>query len=134
LAQGLGWMTLEELAYNHDGRLLSQALSTYKPPDAYFMPDDLQVRLLEDAHNPAGPYGSKAVGEPPLMYGIAAYFALRDAIRAHRAATGTEGAIAFEAPMTPERVLLNLYPGRVDALLSGTSAGEKTTSAAPAPA
>jgi xanthine dehydrogenase large subunit len=103
LAQGLGWMTLEELAYNDDGRLLSHALSTYKAPDVYFMPDDLEVEWLTEP-GPTGPYGSKAVGEPPLMYGIGAFFSLRDAMRAVRADD-----FPFDAPMTPERVLMGLH-------------------------
>lgn len=103
LAQGIGWMTLEELAYDAQGRLLSRALSTYKAPDGDFMPE-VQAVLLED-DNPGMPYGSKAVGEPPLMYGIGAYFALRDAVLAFN--PGAE--LGFVAPMTPERVLLGLY-------------------------
>jgi xanthine dehydrogenase large subunit len=112
IAQGLGWMTLEELAYDARGRLLSRALSTYKAPDAEFMPE-VHARLIEDP-NPGMPFGSKAVGEPPLMYGIGAFFALRDAVRAFNPAAR----VPFHAPMTPERVLLGLYdappaePGR----------------------
>ena len=102
LAQGIGWMTLEELAYGEDGRLLSSALSTYKAPDGDFLPD-VEVRFIED-DNPTGPYGSKAVGEPPLMYGIGAWFALRDAIKAFR----EDAEIPYDSPMTPERVLLAL--------------------------
>ncbi|MEZ4462753.1 MAG: molybdopterin cofactor-binding domain-containing protein [bacterium] len=105
LAQGLGWMTLEELAYNDDGKLLSHALSTYKAPDVYFMPDDLQVRWITE-EGPTGPFGSKAVGEPPLMYGIGVYFALRDAVRAAR----PDATLPFDAPMTPERVLMGIHP------------------------
>jgi xanthine dehydrogenase large subunit len=102
LAQGIGWMTLEELAYGEDGRLLSSALSTYKAPDGDFLPD-VEVRFIED-DNPTGPYGSKAVGEPPLMYGIGAWFALRDAIQAFK----PDAHIPYDSPMTPERVLLAL--------------------------
>jgi xanthine dehydrogenase large subunit len=36
LAQGIGWVTMEEIAYNKDGRLLSNTLSTYKVPDIFF--------------------------------------------------------------------------------------------------
>lgn len=108
LAQGLGWMTLEELAYGEDGRLLSHALSTYKAPDGDFIPDDVQIHFTTD-ENPAGPFGSKAVGEPPLMYGIGVYFALRDAIRAYK----NHGDLPFDAPMTPEKVLLQLHHHRL---------------------
>ncbi|TVQ93558.1 MAG: xanthine dehydrogenase [Deltaproteobacteria bacterium] len=103
LAQGIGWMTLEELAYDDQGRLLSRALSTYKAPDGDFMPE-VRARLIED-DNPGMPYGSKAVGEPPLMYGIGAYFALREAVRAFN----PTARLPFHAPMTPERVLMGLY-------------------------
>lgn len=119
LAQGLGWMTMEELDYGEDGRLLSHALSTYKAPDGYSMPSDLQVRFLED-ENPAGPYGSKAVGEPPLMYGIGVYFALRNALQA--AAPNRE--FKYHAPMTPERVLMNLHADRLAPRAGGSEAAE----------
>ena len=108
LAQGIGWMTLEELAYGDDGTLLSGALSTYKCPDGYFMPDDIEVEWIED-ENPEGPYGSKAVGEPPLMYGIGAYFAIRDAMRAFE----PEAEFPYDAPLTPEKVLLQLHHHRL---------------------
>ncbi len=104
LAQGLGWMTVEDLQFNEKGKYLSHALATYKVPDVYFMPDDLQVHFLEDAADPTGPFGTKAVGEPPLMYGIGAFFAIRQAIKAFR----PEANVIFEAPLTPERVLMSL--------------------------
>jgi xanthine dehydrogenase large subunit len=105
LAQGLGWMTMEDLQFDEQGRNLSHALSTYKAPDVYFMPDDLEVRFLEKVDNPIGPLGTKAVGEPPLMYGIGVFFALRYAMR--QFAPETE--FGFHSPMTPERVLLELH-------------------------
>lgn len=113
LAQGLGWMTMEDLQFDDKGRLLSNALASYKVPEVYFMPDDLQVTLLEDAENPWGPYGSKAVGEPPLMYGIGVFFAIREAMKAFR----PQNVFGFHAPMTPERVLMELYSGEELAIL-----------------
>ncbi|HSI90971.1 MAG TPA: molybdopterin cofactor-binding domain-containing protein, partial [Adhaeribacter sp.] len=106
LVQGMGWMTLEELLYNKEGRLLSNALSTYKIPDIYSVPQEIAVHFMPTAGSPNAIFGSKAVGEPPLMYGIGAYFALRNAIKAFR----PDADITFSAPMTPEKVLLNLYP------------------------
>jgi xanthine dehydrogenase large subunit len=110
LAQGLGWMTMEDLQYDEKGRLLSSGLATYKVPDSYFMPDDIQVNFLENADEPTGPYGNKAVGEPPLMYGIGVWFAIRDAMRAFK--PGLE--IPYASPMTPERVLMALFEGAPD--------------------
>ncbi|MEM9158581.1 MAG: molybdopterin cofactor-binding domain-containing protein [Verrucomicrobiota bacterium] len=106
LAQGVGWVTLEELKFSKEGRLLSSALSTYKCPDGDFMPDDMEVKFLENADNPGGPLGSKAVGEPPFMYGIAAYFAIENAVRAFNSHTPAETI----CPNTPEQVLCKLYP------------------------
>jgi xanthine dehydrogenase large subunit len=114
LAQGLGWMTMEDLRFNEKGQLLSGSLATYKVPDVYFMPDDIEVAFLENGET-LGPYGSKAVGEPPLMYGIGVFFALRYAMRAFR----PHKEFAFAAPLTPERVLLQLHS---DSLYNG---GEK---------
>lgn len=116
LAQGLGWVTLEELAYNDEGRLTSQALSTYKAPDAEFMPDVMELKLLENVENPGGPLGSKAVGEPPFMYGMAAFFAIRRAVDAFRK-THNDGK-EIRCPVTTEQVLLKLYPDFASAAVS----------------
>ena len=105
LAQGMGWMTMEDLQWDAHGRCLSHALSTYKAPDVYFMPDDMAVKFLQPEDNPYGPLGAKAVGEPPLMYGIGVFFAIRNAMKAFR--PGTD--LTLDAPMTPERVLLDLH-------------------------
>jgi xanthine dehydrogenase large subunit len=108
LAQGMGWMTMEDLQWDAQGRCLSHALSTYKAPDVYFMPDDMAVRFLEPEDNPHGPLGAKAVGEPPLMYGIGVFFALRNAMQAFR--PGAD--LTLDTPMTPERLLLALHDSR----------------------
>lgn len=109
MAQGIGWVTMEELKYSNEGRLLSNALSTYKCPDGDFLPDDLVVKFLENSDNPRGPLGSKAVGEPPFMYGIAAFFAIRKAIEAFSPIEEEE----TYSPVTPEQTLLKLYPNNV---------------------
>lgn len=106
LAQGLGWMTVEDLQFNEKGEYLSNSLATYKVPDVYFMPDNLQVHFLENAEK-SGPLGNKAVGEPPLMYGIGVFFALRRAMRAFR----PDADFAFKSPLTPERILMELHKG-----------------------
>jgi xanthine dehydrogenase large subunit len=105
IAQGIGWMTVEELLYNKEGRLMTNALSTYKVPDIYSAPKEIQVHFLETDKDNLAIFKSKAVGEPPLMYGIGAYFALRNAIKAFN----PSAEIKFDAPMTPEKVLLSLY-------------------------
>ncbi|WCO01200.1 xanthine dehydrogenase molybdopterin binding subunit [Psychroserpens ponticola] len=105
LIQGIGWMTMEEIAYNEDGRLLSNALSTYKVPDIFSVPKNVEVIPVETEGNDMAILKSKAVGEPPLMYGIGAYFALQNAIKAFN----PNYDLKFHAPMTPEKVLMSLY-------------------------
>jgi xanthine dehydrogenase large subunit len=107
IVQGIGWMTMEEVVYDKEGRLRSNALSTYKIPDIYSVPKEIAVEPLQTKKDNLAVFRSKAVGEPPLMYGIGAYFALRNAIKAFN----PNADIPFDAPMTPEKVLMNLYSG-----------------------
>ncbi|MBS1794375.1 MAG: molybdopterin-dependent oxidoreductase [Acidobacteria bacterium] len=105
IVQGIGWLTMEEVVYDADGRLRSNALSTYKVPDVYSVPKEIAIVALETDRENLAIFNSKAVGEPPLMYGIGAYFALRDAVRAFN----PENFPRFDAPFTPEKILSNLY-------------------------
>jgi xanthine dehydrogenase large subunit len=104
IVQGLGWMTMEEVVYDKTGKLRSSALSTYKVPDIYSVPKEIDILPLETDRENLAVLNSKAVGEPPLMYGIGAYFAIRNAIKAF-----TDCSPTFDAPFTPEKVLMNLY-------------------------
>ena len=105
IVQGIGWMTMEEVVYNAEGKLLSNALSTYKIPDIYAVPKTIDVKFLNTDGNEMAIFRSKAVGEPPLMYGIGAYFAIRNAVLSFNPAAG----IPYSAPITPEKVLMALY-------------------------
>lgn len=105
LVQGVGWMTMEEVVYDGNGKLKSNALSTYKVPDIYSAPKEINVHFLETDKDNLAIFKSKAVGEPPLMYGIGTYFALEDAIKSFNKNAPQN----FDAPMTPEKVLMKLY-------------------------
>jgi xanthine dehydrogenase large subunit len=115
--QGVGWLTLEDLRWDasdgpHRGRLATQAASTYKLPSLSEMPADLRVALLDRATEDGAVYGSKAVGEPPLMLAFAVREALREAVGAFGVPTpstgsGTEGtkpSVELDSPATPEAV------------------------------
>lgn len=110
IVQGMGWVTLEEVVHGKEGRLLTDTLSTYKVPDIHFAPQDIQIHFLENSDNPPGIFNSKAIGEPPFMYGIGAYFAVLNAMKAFRPNLQPE----LRAPLTPERVLLALCGRSVD--------------------
>jgi xanthine dehydrogenase large subunit len=105
LVQGIGWMTMEEISYNDEGRLLSNTLSTYKIPDIFSAPKQIEVLPLETQSTEMAIFKSKAVGEPPLMYGIGAYFAIQQAVKAFN----KNYKLKFHSPFTPEKVLMGLY-------------------------
>jgi xanthine dehydrogenase large subunit len=106
LVQGMGWMTMEEIIYDKEGRLRSNALSTYKVPDIYSVPEEIKVHFLKTKKDNLAIFRSKAVGEPPLMYGIGAFFAIRNAIKAFNPLAD----VKFSAPITPEKILMSLHP------------------------
>lgn len=108
LVQGIGWMTMEEVVYNENGKLLSNALSTYKIPDIYSVPKEIDIEFLSTEKNNLAIMKSKAVGEPPLMYGIGSYFAIRNAVLAFNPSSN----ITYSSPITPEKVLMGLYHKR----------------------
>ncbi len=98
--QGAGWLTTEELVWDDKGRLRTHAPATYKIPACSDRPDIFNVALW-DQPNPAQTiYRSKAVGEPPFMLGISAFFALSDAVAACGALYPD-----LQAPATAEQVL-----------------------------
>ena len=106
--QGLGWVTTEELRHSEAGELLTCSPSNYKIPAVTDIPSDFRVAFL-DRDNPVIVHGSKAVGEPPFVLGIAVWAAVKDALRAGSAGRGTGPGL----PATGEEVLRHLSD-RVD--------------------
>ncbi len=112
--QGLGWLTLEELRWDETdgpgrGRLLTTSASTYKLPSFSEMPEEFSVHFYADAREDGAVYGSKAVGEPPLMLAFSAREALREAV----AAFGPGGrTVELASPATPEAVFWAIEAAR----------------------
>ncbi len=112
--QGAGWMTLEDLRWDSSdrptrGRLATQAASTYKIPSFSEMPEIFNVSLLEKAHEEGAVYGSKAVGEPPLMLA----FSVREALRQAAASFGPAGhSVDLASPATPEAMFWAIEAAR----------------------
>lgn len=115
--QGAGWLTLEELRWDDSdgparGRLATQAASTYKLPSFSEMPEVFNVTLFEQATEDGVVYGSKAVGEPPLMLA----FSVREALRAAAGAFGPQGhSVQLSSPATPEAVFWAVEEARAAA-------------------
>jgi xanthine dehydrogenase large subunit len=100
--QGMGWLTSEELFFDGEGRLRTHAPSTYKIPCASDVPQDFRVALYESRGNKEDTiYRSKAVGEPPLMLGIAVWTAILNAVASLRPLKVPD----LQAPATPENIM-----------------------------
>ncbi len=100
--QGAGWLTTEELVWTDKGYLATHAPSTYKIPACSDRPRIFNVALWNQPNAEDTVGKSKAVGEPPFMLGISAFYALSDAV----AACGNGSRyVALDAPATAERVL-----------------------------
>jgi xanthine dehydrogenase large subunit len=99
--QGMGWLTTEQLVWNDQGMLSTHAPSTYKIPATGDVPEHFKIDLWPEPNREDNVFGSKAVGEPPLMLAISVYEALRDAV-----AQARPGArVQLDAPATAENVL-----------------------------
>jgi xanthine dehydrogenase large subunit len=116
--QGMGWLTMEECVwdlkgkpskdgygqtFSGRGKLLTHGPSTYKIPVASDVPEHFKVSLFDNQNLKPTPFRSKAVGEPPLMNALSAYFAIRDAVSA---SADHKKRVDFKAPATPERILM----------------------------
>lgn len=101
--QGVGWCTLEELVHAPDGTLLTYSPTTYKIPAVTDVPPVLNVRFLDNPGNVISLHRSKAAGEPPLLLGLSAWLAAKDALRGVTDAT-------LHLPATGEAILAALTP------------------------
>lgn len=100
--QGMGWLTMEELVYDSEGRLRTHAPSTYKIPTASDIPTAFNVHLYDGANREEAIYASKAVGEPPLMLATSVHSAIFDAVAS---LAPRDMMVPLEAPATPEAIL-----------------------------
>jgi len=117
-AQGVGWLTLEELIWDSQGRLSTAGASTYKLPSWSEMPDVFNVQMLERAAQPGVIMGSKAIGEPPLMLAFSVREALREGVAAFAPNLGGH-VVSFDSPATPERIFFAVRRAR--------TAGQRTS-------
>ena len=94
MSMGLGYALSEEMLYDDQGRLVNGTLLDYKLPTAMDVPDLKAEFVVTD--DPTGPFGNKALGEPPA---IPVAPAIRNAVLQ---ATG----VAFDSlPLEPKRLV-----------------------------
>src|SRR6266566_2731014 len=93
--QSIGMALTEALTFDDQGRLTNPSLLDYKKLTAADLPNIETIIVEKPA--PAGPFGARGVGEPPI---VPAPAALANAIHD---ATGVR---LTELPLTPERIAL----------------------------
>ena len=108
--QGMGWVTTEALVYDSAGELLSHSPTTYKIPAITDVPEVFNVATFVNNDNVRNVYRSKAVGEPPLMLGIAVWAAARNAL----SYVSPRAANALRLPATGEEMLKCLTIGAAE--------------------
>jgi xanthine dehydrogenase large subunit len=101
--QGYGLCTMEEIPVNAKGKNLADTLSTYKVPAFNDKPYNFYVELIPSDNMHASIFGSKGIGEPPLLYGLATYFAIKNAIES---ISGHSTQCRLKNPATPEQIVL----------------------------
>lgn len=99
--QGLGYASMEQMAYDGTGRIRNNSFSDYLIPTAVDVPK--LKTLLHVEEYPDGPYGAKGAGEMPLVGAAAAYAA------AVEQALGTDKHRLNRLPITVEDVMKELY-------------------------
>lgn len=103
--QGMGWVTNEELKIDATGRLLSVSPTTYKIPNITDLPRVFNADTIVNPKHQINVRQSKAVGEPPLMLGVAPWLAAKHAMSFINPAA--PGKIAkLELPATNEQNLM----------------------------
>ncbi len=102
--QGAGWCTCEQLEWNSDGKYTATSLSTYKVPCIRALPENFRVFIIENEAKFAGLRKSKAIGEPPFLYGEALWFAIRDALATLTPDGFEKCGQSLPHPATPEAV------------------------------
>ena len=94
MSMGLGYGLSEQLLFDAKGRPLNDNLLDYKLPTAMDTPD-LHVEFVE-INDPTGPFGNKALGEPPA---IPVAPAIRNAV------LNATGVAVDSLPMDPQKMV-----------------------------
>jgi CO/xanthine dehydrogenase Mo-binding subunit len=102
--QSLGFALTEQLQFDESGRLTNPSLLDYRKLTAADVPP-IETIIVE-VPAPAGPFGARGVGEPPI---VPAPAAIANAVRD---ATGVR---ITEAPLTPERIAMALVASEAGA-------------------
>ncbi|MEM1099891.1 MAG: molybdopterin cofactor-binding domain-containing protein, partial [Planctomycetota bacterium] len=108
--QGMGWVTTEELVFDDAGHLKSTSPTTYKIPNITDTPRVFNVDTIPNPKHRQNVRFSKAVGEPPLMLGVAPWLAAKHAM----SFVNPEIVAPLELPATNEQNLMCMTALKVE--------------------
>jgi len=104
--QGQGWLTMEEVNWDINGKITTRSPSTYKIPSAGDIPRKFNVEIFKKGKNKEKVVNkAKTTGEPPLMLAMSVFYAIKDAIAS---AAKYKIIPILDAPATPEKILMSL--------------------------
>ncbi len=104
--QGQGWLTMEEVKWNDNGKITTFSPSTYKIPAVSDIPKKFNVEIYKEGKNVEDVVNkSKTTGEPPLMLAMSVFFAIKDAISS---VSNYKKTPKLDAPATAENILLSI--------------------------
>ena len=104
--QGQGWLTIEEVVWDNNGKLKTFSPSTYKIPAISDTPKKFNVEIFKKGSNVENVVNKqKTTGEPPLMLAMSVFFAIKDAIAS---VSNYEKIPELDAPATPEKILMSV--------------------------
>jgi len=104
--QGAGWLTLEEVKWETNGKITTHSPSTYKIPAVGDMPEKFNVEIFKKGKNVENVINkSKTTGEPPLMNAMSVFFAIKNAIAS---TNNYNSPPTIDAPATPEKILMSI--------------------------
>lgn len=100
--QGMGWCTMEEIKWDKKGNVMNNSPDTYKIPGIRNIPAIFNVEIFKNNSNSKTVYKSKAVGEPPFLYGLSVFFAIKNALNS---INDNNESINLNIPATNEKIL-----------------------------
>lgn len=99
--QSAGWCTMEELIWDDKGYPVTANADSYKIPGIADIPADFRVELYQKNPFYKGIFSSRAVGEPPFIYGLSVWSAIKNAVKAY---TGKD-TVQLPIPATKETII-----------------------------
>lgn len=102
--QGAGWCTMEELLWNEKGYPIASNADCYKIPGIADIPRQFNITLYQENPFYKGIFNSRAIREPPFIYGLSVWSAIKKAIKEYNPESKND----IDIPATKENIILTI--------------------------